>query len=432
MFETKNGRARGMVMILVLVLVALLLIVALAIITGSNNAALSATAVSVKYRVLNSAEGGANSALDDLAQNPAEANNKHLSGTLNGAQWDAYIRVNNLLGVGWVPYDDPVTGKKVYVPPNAAYLYGVASDSDTGGHKTYVEAIAVAGPPLTLPSGVINAVRDIYDLGPMAINSDPLDMRQNDADVHANGNIFGQASTIVQGATFAVGSTNDLPGATGQYTGATRVTFPSTTQVSQAVRTANLSALAGTVLTPAQIAQNGTHTYNGDVYVNGDLSVGSNAVTFTQGKYVYVNGNLCLTSTGGQVNDFNTSTNEIVVSGNVEVAGGMYAIAPGQNTLMIVLGNDNNSTTPCAGQSANAHAVDFATLASLPSPIGTIYAVNGSIELTGPGAIAGILDAGFDVRILGSNQKLGMQYDLQQAVTTINTGTLTYQSYIEY
>jgi hypothetical protein len=110
----------------------------------------------------------------------------------------------------------------------------------------------------------------------------------------------------------------------------------------------------------------------------------------------------------------------------------MYAISPGQNTLMIVLGNDGNSTTPCAGQNANAHAVDFATLASLPSPIGTIYAVNGSIELTGPGAIAGILDAGVDVRILGSNQKLGMQYDLQQAVTTINTGTLTYQSYIEY
>jgi hypothetical protein len=431
MFETRHGRERGMVMILVLVLVALLLIVALAVITGSNNAALSATAVSVKYRVLNSAEGGANSALDDLAQNPAEADNKHLAGSLNGAQWDAYIRVNNLLSNNGATYYDPVTGKKIDVPAHAAYLYGYASDSDTGGHKTYVEAIAVPGPPLTLPSGVINAGRDILDLAPMAINSDPLDKKIDDADVHANNNITGQLSTVVQGATFAVGS-DDLMGAAGRFPNSPAVSFPSASQISQTVRTANLSALAGTVLTPAQIAQNGTHTYSGNVYIGGDLDVGSNAVTFSGGKYVYVDGNLCLTANGGQVNDFNSIPNEIVVAGNVEVAGGTYGIIAGQNTLMIVLGNDDNSTTPCAGQRTNAHAVDFATVASLPSPIGTIYAANGSIEITGPGAVAGVLDAGTDIRILGTNQKLGMQYDLQQANTTMNTGTLTYESYIEY
>src|ERR1700730_9073333 len=129
---------RGMVMILVLVLVALLLIVALAVITGANNAAQSATAVSIKYRVLNAAEGAANSALDDLSRNPAEQDDTHLTGVLNGAAWDAWIRKNELLG-GGDTYNDPVTGKAITVPAGMAYLYGVASEN--GGHTTFVAAI---------------------------------------------------------------------------------------------------------------------------------------------------------------------------------------------------------------------------------------------------------------------------------------------------
>jgi hypothetical protein len=415
-----------MVLILVLVLVALLLIVALAVIAGSNGAASSTTAVSIKYRVLNAAEGAANSALDDLVRNPAESNNTHLTGTLNGEQWDAWIRANNLLSNNPTSYTDPATGKSISVPSHTAYLYGVAADN--GGHTTYVEAIAAPAPPLTMPSGALNAAVDVLDNGPMAITSDPTDTNNpDDADVHANRDILGSA-TKVQGATYAL-RTDDLPAVMGEHTGTTTANFPSAPQVSEAVRTANLSALAGQQYTGDQIAQTGTHTYTGNVYVNGDLRLSSSTVTFALGNYVYINGNLCLTG-AGQLSDLNGPTTEIVVSGNVEIAnGGVYQTAPGQNTLMIVLGLDGPAN-PCS--STNLHAVDFQAMLTAPAPIGTIFAPNGSIDLTGDGALSGAFDAGDDLIIEGTNTNQGMQYDIKQASTTINTGTLTFQSYIEY
>src|SRR5580700_3720933 len=97
MSATRPGRRRGVILILVLVFVALLLIVALAMIAGSNSAIESATAVSIKYRVLNAAEGAANVALNDVASNPAEPSGTDIKGSLNGVAYDAWIRANNLL-----------------------------------------------------------------------------------------------------------------------------------------------------------------------------------------------------------------------------------------------------------------------------------------------------------------------------------------------
>ena len=418
-----------MIMMLVLLLVALLLIVALAVITGANSAAQSATAVSIKYRVLNAAEGASNSALADLAENPAESDGKHLTGTLNGVNWDAWIRKNQLLSSQSATYTDPVTGNTVTVPAHSAYFYGVASEN--GGHTTYVEAIAASAPPLTLPPGVLNAARDVLDLQPMAINSDPGDLLQSDANVFANRNIMvsGQPSTVVQGTTSAVG-TNQLPGQAGQISPGQAQRFPLSAEVSQAVRTANLAALAGQQLDAIQMAQAGSKTYTGNTYVNGDLVLTNSSVTFAQGTYVYINGNLCIAGTG-QLNDFNTSANEIVVSGNVQVENGGYAATLGQNTLMIALGSDG-VTDPCFNENHTVHAVDFATIANTVGPIGTFFAPNGSIDITGGGAVAGALDAGIDIRLEGTNTKLGMQYDSKQANTTMNTGTLDFQSYIEY
>ena len=322
MYATKKRRESGMVMILVLVLVALLLIVALAVITGSNNAAASATAVSIKYRVLNSAEGAANYALNDLAANPLEAPNTHLRGSLNGAAWDALILANNLTG-GQTQVTDPATGLPVDVPAGHAYVYGVAAEN--GGHTTYIEAMIAPGPPLTLPPGVMNAANNILDLGPMAINADPADLKQDDADVHANNNILGHASAVVQGTTFAV-NTDELEGQGGSVAPAAPVTFPTSTQISQAVRTASLTAQAGQQLTGDQITQSGSpQTYTGNVYINGNVVITGNTITLSNGHFVYVNGNLCI-ETGGRLNNSNAGTSEIVVAGNVEVAnGGSYA-----------------------------------------------------------------------------------------------------------
>ena len=419
-----NGR-RGIVMILVLVLVALLLIVALAVITGSNTAAQSATAVSIKYRVLNAAEGATNAALDDLVKNPAEKDGKQLSGTLNGVDWKAWILANNLLGqLPGGTYHDPTTGEDIAVPVGSAYVSG--SGVENGGHTTSVDAMVDAAPPFKLPPGALNANRDVLDTGAMMIAADPLDVFKQDANINANRNIVGATSTV-QGKTFAVGS-DDLPGVDGKtHPNSSAVPFPLSTQVDEVNRTANLSAQAGTNLTPAQIQQAGTTTYKGDVYVNGDLVVDSSTITFSSGKYVYVNGNLCVSGVG-RLNDLNSGTNEIVVSGNVEIAnGGTYATDASANTLMLVLGLDN-AGDPCSSQ--NVHAVDFAIAGSL-NPIGTIYAANGSIDLTGSGSIAGALDAGFDILLEGSNPSQGLQYSLVQANTSLNTGTLTFQSYSE-
>lgn len=429
MCATKIGRSRGMVMILVLVLVALLLIVALAVITGANWAASSATAVSIKYRVLNAAEGAANSALDDLAQDPAEKSGTQLSGTLNGANWDAWIRANNLLSDRVTTYKDPATGDTVLVPPNSAYLYGAAAVD--GGHTTYVEAIVGPSPPLRMPSGAVNAASDVLDMGPMAISSDPSDLNKYDADVSADSNIIG-SNTTVQGRTIAGGS-DELTGAAGTFPDSPNpVTLPTEPQVSEAVRTARLSAQAGQQLTSQQVMQAGTATYAGNVFIDGNLTLTQGVVTLSGGKFVYVNGNLCVEAAGAQLNDANTGENEIVVSGNMEVAGGgAFTTAPGANTLTVVLGIDQASlSNSCSAN--NSHALDFQTLAGTASTIGTIFTPHGSINLTGSGSIAGAVDAGANVYLAGSDTTHGMQYDMNQATTSINTGTLTFNSYFEY
>lgn len=399
-----------MVMILVLVLVALLLIVALAIIAGSNSAVLSATAVSVKYRVLNAAEGAANVALNDVASDPAQANGTDLKGSLDGVSYDAWIRFNNLLGGKTETYTDPVTGDTVSVPKNSAYVSGVASDD--GGHTTDVEAIAVPSPPLKLPAGTVNAGGDIHYVDPMVISSDPTDTGDpNDAAMYANGSILSDGDPgKVQGWTGAV-VTDQVPGALGGEQ-ISPLFFPNAAQVSEAARTAMLSAQGGTQVQASQLTAGGTQSYTGNVYVNGDVDLTSGTITFSNGTYVYVNGNLTI-GDGAQIANANTGTNEFVVSGDVDVEGtGAYLAAPKQNSLLLVLGA---VTLNAAGA----------------SPIGTIFAPTGDITISGPGSIAGALDSGANIYIEGTDTKSGMQYDTAQENTTVNTGALTFSTYIE-
>jgi hypothetical protein len=421
-----DGR-RGMVMILVLVLVALLLIVALAIITGANTAILSATAVSVKYRVLNAAEGAVNVALNDVASDPGEPDGKILTGSLNNVAYSAYVVSNNLLQSGTKQATDPATGNPITVPGDSAYLYGVASDS--GGHTTYVESIAVPTPPLTMPDGTINAAGDIQDQDPMKISSDPTDTgNPNDAILNADGNIFAPGTpSVVQGYTYA-GSEDQVPSVNGSFNTLTApLNFPSAPQVAEAARTAQLSAQAGNNYTALQVETAGTKTYTGNVYINGDVDLTAGTATFSEGTYVYVNGNLCI-SGGAQVVDANTGVNEFVVSGTVYVAsdGSSYSAMPKANSMLLVLGTDSPQDE-CSG--SNGYAVDLA--AAAPDVVGTIYTPVSSVYVSGPSSIVGALDAGSDVYIDGSDTKVGMQYDTAQQSTTLDTGALEFSSYIE-
>ena len=90
---------------------------------GAFNAETSVEAVAVKYRVLNSAEGGVNAALNELAEDP-NATPKCYPGTLNSMIYSGCIVLNNLNNGNSKKVLDPATGTNITVPGNSAYLYG--------------------------------------------------------------------------------------------------------------------------------------------------------------------------------------------------------------------------------------------------------------------------------------------------------------------
>lgn len=422
MFATLHAKhaQRGFAMAFVFVLIALLLLIAILVVTDAFNAVDQAQAVGVKYGVMNSAEAAANLALNRLAENPNEPVGC-VTGSLNGMSYRSCMGYNNLYGSTAQVATDYANGQPLWVPKGTAYIYGESTNN--GSRKVYVEAIADPAPPLTMPSGVVNAAQNINDLAPEPINQDAL--HQNDANIAANNNItMSGAPSTVQGSTQAVG-TNALTTGTTNTSGASPVYFPSPTQVTQAVQNARLIAQAGTAMSGATVSGAGTTTYSGNIYVNGDVDVTSGTVTFTSGNDVYINGNLCISGTGSVLN---TDANQgvMVVTGVVSSSGtGGYAVTLPANTLLIALGNDPGSINPCGST-----AVDALSLAPTTGvePIGTAFAANGSVAVRGTGTVQGAFDGGINVDIAGGSGS-AILYDAGQANTTMTTGTMTYTAY---
>jgi hypothetical protein len=425
MRATKAVRAaRGVVMLIVIILVALLIIIALLLATGAFNAETSVEAVAVKYRVLNSAEGGVNGALNQLAEDPS-ADNKCYPGTLNGMLNTGCIVKNNLGNPHPMVVQDPATGQNITVPAKAAYLYGESSYS--GGRKVFVEAIADLSPPLTLPNGAINAASSVNDLAPETIAADPHAMSP-DANVNANRDITvsGLPSTV-NGVTNAVG-TDSLPGSDQQvHSKGPSVAFPNAIQVQQAAQNAQSLARAGSYVTGSSLSSGSGGTVNGNSFIDGDLRLSSGTVTLTGGQYVYVNGNVCVSGTGSLAN-LNIGQNTLVVSGVVSVqSGGTFLTAAQQNSLLLVMGADPGMTGPCG----SSYAIDLESTASGTFPIGTVFAGTGSVYVGGASTLSGALDAMQNVNIGGSPVS-SFAYDSVQASTALTTGTLTYTAYNEY
>ena len=411
---------RGFALAFVFVLVALLLLIAILIGTGAFNANSQAQAVGVKYGVLNSAEAAANLALNKLAENPSEPAGC-VTGSLNGASYRSCLAYNNLLSSSGTMSTDYANGQPLFVPAHSGYIYGEATAN--GNRKAYVEAIAQPAPPLGLPVGAINAAQNVNDLTSMPIHQDPL--HANDADIHANNNItVGGTASPVQGSTFAVG-TDSLPGWNGvMNSGYSSTGFPNATQVAEAAQTAKAIAQSGATMTGA-VFSGTTTAYTGNIYVNGDVNISSANVTLSSGNDVYINGNLCISGTGSLVND-DGSQGILVVSGIVSSTGTLgYRVPVGNNTLMLVLGNDPGSINPC-GVSAT-DAVSLAPSSGTES-VGTVYAANGSLAVTGGGILQGAFDAGNNVDLAGLAGS-ALQYDAKQAQTTMATGTMTYTAY---
>jgi len=406
-------------MLIVVILVALLIIVALIVAYGAFNAQTSAQALGVKYRVLNSAEAGANLALNELAENPNYPSGNCVNGTLNAKPYSGCVELNNLGNKGTPQVPDPETGTLITVPANSAYIYGESSFQ--GGRKVYIEAIADPSPPLTLPAGAINSQNDVNDLAPEPIMQDPLS--PGDANVNADGNINvpGTPSTV-QGATSAVG-TNQIPGGT---SGGAAIKFPTQIEVQQAAQNARSLAQAGSQVTGASLSSGSGGAIAGNTYVNGDIQLTKGTITITQGSYVYVNGNVCV-SGSGVIANANQGQNVFVVSGVMAVTGtGNYNAAPGQNSLLLVLGSDPTTFSPCG---AAPYALDLEPTGT-PSQIGTVYSSAGSVYLGGSTTLTGAAD-GSNV-LIGGGPSSAFKYDSVQSATTMTTGTLTYSAYNEY
>lgn len=416
-----NARQRGVAMAFVFVLIALLLLVAILVVTGALNAVNQAEAVGVKYGVLNSAEAAANLALNQLAENP-KMTPGCVTGTLNGASYRSCMGLNNLKNSLPQTATDFANGTQIIVPGGSAYIYGEATNN--GSRKTYVEAIARPAPPLNLPPGAVNAAQNINDLTPEPVHADPL--HANDANLYANNNIAVSSppGSLVQGATYAVGA-DPLLGADGKtHPGWSPVYFPTPTQVSQAAQTAKLIAQAGTTASGSSIA--GGQSFTGDVYVNGNVNLSSGTVTFSNGQTVYVNGNLCINGTGELLNANVGQGVVMVVSGVMSSSGaGGYMTSMPTNALLIVLGNDPGLSNPCG---SGADALSLMPTAGVEA-VGTVYAANGSVSVSGTGSVQGALDGGINVDIAGSSAAAAIQYDAAQASTTMTTGTMTYTAY---
>ena len=411
-------------MLIVIILVALLIIIALLLASGAFNAETAVEAVAAKYRVLNSAEGGVNAALNQLAEDPG-ATPTCYPGTLNNMINTGCIVSNNLQpNSSPTKVPDPATGGTINVPANSAYLYGESSSG--GGRKVYIEAIAALAPPLTLPNGAINAAGSVIDLAPETIAADPQAMAPN-ANVHANAdiNVAGQPSTV-GGNTFAAG-TDNLRGVDGFFHSGSNVTaFPNAVQLQQAAQNAQSLARTGSHVTGASLSSGTGGTITGNAFVDGDLLLSAGTVTLTGGSYVYINGNVCVTGSGALAN-LNTGQNIVVVSGVVSVkSSGTFMTAAQQNSLLLVMGANSAMPGPCG----TTNSVDLESTGS-PTPIGTIFAATGSLYVGGSAALSGALDSSADI-LIGGTPASSFTYDSAQAQTTLTTGTLTYTAYNEY
>jgi hypothetical protein len=412
---------RGIAMAFVFVLIALLLLVAILVITGALNAVDQAQAVGIKYGVLNSAEGAANLALNQIAHNVV-ATPGCVTGSLNGASYKSCVGANNLANPTPMPATDYANGSTILVPGYSAYIYGEATYG--GSRKTYVEAIAQPAPPIAMPPGAVNAAQNINDLSPEPVDQDSL--HPNDANIYANNNILvAAAPSTVQGSTYAVG-TDGLNGADGTtHPGSSPIFFPTPTQIRQAANYAKQLGQAANNLTGSAMSPG---TYSGNNYISGTLTITSGTVTFTSGQAIYIDGNLCISAGGALVDaDGATSKQAVIVVNGVMSSGGSggYSVFMPGNTLLIVLGNDPGSLNPCGLGSSDA--LTLAPAGGVEA-VGTVFAANGSVDVAGTGIVQGAVDGGVNVDLSGGSGS-ALLYDAEQAVTTMTTGTMTYTAY---
>jgi len=408
-------RRRGFSTLIALFVCSLLLAVGLALLSNAIGATVNARAETVKAQVTNAAHSGLDTALDaiDVSANTTVC----ASGTVNGMTFTC-----GMLGSFQSTADqnglvDPCTGATLAIAKGLEIMWSKSSAAD-GERPVCVEGV-VSAPiaALSMPDNAVTANKNIGGGGHVPILADPTDTGvPHDADVYANGNISSFTNSV-NGNTYAVGSDGQT-GYDGKTThsGAAPVILPTAAQVAAFQTYIQNQTSSGTQLTAAKFLSNGSQTYSGNVYINGNVDMTQGTVTFG-GADVYVNGYLCLS---GQASIVNNGGGVIMVSKQFAQAGNAsgYQVGTNPKGVLAVMGTD---TTPGCGAADGPYAASVSGNGN--TQLGVLWTPNGSIQIAGNGNLTGMLVAGSNVQFNGGGSGGGFTFDHRLENLTIQTPT---------
>lgn len=398
-----DARRRGFGTMTALVISALLLLVGVALLANAMSISRNAMAETVKAQVVNAANAGLDTAMDVLDMKPTAT--QCASGTVGSYAFTCGMIGSFQSTNAQTHLADPCTGNDITIDKGLEIVWGKASTS-AGDRPVCVEAlVSPPVPEIVMPSTAVAANRNIYGGGHVPIRADSTDTgHPHDADVYANGYIA-KFTTSVDGSTYAVGS-DGQPGYDGKtvHSGAPPLPFPSTSDIAAFQKYTLTKAQAGTQLTSAQLAANGTHTYGGAVYVDGNVNLTQGTVTFSS-DVVYINGFLCLS---GQARVVNDGGGIIVVAQQFAQSGNSagYKVGANPKGVLAVLGTDATPSCPAAN---GAYAASFSGNGN--ANLGVIWTTKGSIDMAGNGNVTGMLVSGKDVAFNGGGSVGSFTFD---------------------
>lgn len=394
-------RRRGFGTMTALFIGVLLLLVGLAVLGNAMSVSRNALAETIKANTVNAANAGLDTAMDTLDVTPTAT--QCAPGTIAGYSFTCGM-VGSFKSAAVQSLVDPCTSNVVSVDKGLELVWGKSSTAG-GDRPVCVEAlVSPPVPEIVMPDAAVTANRNIYGGGHVPIRADPTDTgHPHDADVYANGYIS-KFTPSVDGRTFAVG-TDGQPGYDGKTTsGAPPIPFPSSSQIAAFQKYEQTKAQSGTQLTAAQFLANGTRTYGGSVYIDGNVDMTQGTVTFS-GETVYVNGSLCLS---GQAKIVNSSGGVVVVAGQFAQSGNASSYQVGLNPkgVLAVLGSD---ATPSCKTGGGAYAVTFSGNGNVK--LGVVWTTKGSIDMGGNGNATGMLVSGSDVVFNGGGSSGAFTFD---------------------
>ena len=392
-------------MIIALMVVAVLLFVAVILLSNAFGSVATEKSIRAKIAAFDAAEAGINRAVEVLDQTHGRstacsitADQQGAPALADGSEYRWCIEWNAIVLGRDRRQDHANPTNFIYVPTDTVYAWSEGTGAK-GERGVTVEALIGRSTGLQEPAGAVIAGADIYVRGSVGIyESSPGAL---DAALRANGNIFEDgAPEVIEGGTFATG-VDQVPGVGGTHGGSPSMHLPLSGEVQAAAGNASTSATGASpnAVPPPTRSQ----TFDGSLFVDGDVDLHRGLVTFANGGSVFIDGNLCIHDQARILNQGSV----IWVTGTAAISGttGGYSVGKGSNGMLIVLGADGGR--PCAG-SNGASAVEFD--AETDENIGSIAAPYGSIDITGSHVVTGTVNAGENV-YLDNVSGGGIQYD---------------------